>query len=189
MNADVLFRLVSIPLTKNNEHDIFELMSNKNFYLLVFLCVMVLALLQLHQKNQLLVAHKIVSTEEVVCTAYQELAPQLSKYTNAHNRPFQQAPPVGFYPAARVYQRGVERNLDEIDLFGHTASVTINDDGTAVFDLLGVNIYATYDRHYLYAQDGAPLAYSWDGHTLAASFHRLDFYFERQNDSEKLSQR
>ena len=79
--------------------------------------------------------------------------------------------------------------MDEIALFGHTASITFNADGTAVFDLLGVNIYATYDNHYFYAQDGAPLAYAWDGHTLAASVHRLDFYFERQNEAALVSQR
>ena len=91
---------------------------------------------------------------------------------------YQVAPPPGLYDAIAIYQKGQQKNIDDIALFGQSVSLTFQPDHTCIFNLLGVNIHCTYDSHYLYAEDGAPLPYLWDGHTVAASFHRLDFFLQ-----------
>lgn len=94
------------------------------------------------------------------------------------HKPYQVAPSPGLYNAIAIYQKGQRKNIEDIALFGQSVSLTFNPDHSCVFNLLGVNIHCTYDSHYLYAEDGAPLPYLWDGHTVSASFHHLDFFLQ-----------
>ena len=86
----------------------------------------------------------------------------------------QVAPAAGTYKAINLFEQGVEKNLRALEGQGRSISITVDGQGNATIDFLGLEFDATYDNHYLYLEDGSKMPYYWDGQTITTAAHRIE---------------